>query len=102
MKVQVRLGMFETNSSSVHTLTMCSRKQLEDWKRGDIVYDGYNDDFVPIDELNEHDLSKLDNDMYYTYEGFYNSFGEDYETFERSQILDNGQEVIGFGYFGHD
>ena len=102
MKVQVRLGMFETNSSSVHTLTMCSRKQLEDWKKGDVVYDEDSNDFVPIDELNESDLAELDHETYYTYEGFYESFGEWYETFERRQILDNGQEVIGFGYFGHD
>ena len=35
MIFQVRQGVFETNSSSTHTLTICSKEDYEDWKRGD-------------------------------------------------------------------
>lgn len=35
MIFQVRQGVFETNSSSTHTLTICSKEDYEDWKHGD-------------------------------------------------------------------
>ena len=35
MIFQVRKGVFETNSSSTHTLTICSKEDYEDWERGD-------------------------------------------------------------------
>ena len=33
MKVSVRQGVFETNSSSVHTLTMCSDSEYKKWEK---------------------------------------------------------------------
>ena len=35
MILQVRQGVFETNSSSTHTLTICTKEDYEDWKHGD-------------------------------------------------------------------
>lgn len=32
MKKQIRRGVFETNSSSCHSLTMCSEKEYEKWE----------------------------------------------------------------------
>lgn len=37
MKRQVRRGVFETNSSSTHSLTMCSEEEFEAWKRRSII-----------------------------------------------------------------
>ena len=31
MKRQIRRGVFETNSSSTHSLTMCSEEEFEAW-----------------------------------------------------------------------
>lgn len=31
MKMQIRQGVFETNSSSVHSLTMCSSEEYKKW-----------------------------------------------------------------------
>ena len=33
MKIQVRRGVFETNSSSVHTLTIAKRSEYENGKK---------------------------------------------------------------------
>lgn len=35
MILQVRQGVFETNSSSTHTLTICTKEDYEDWEHGD-------------------------------------------------------------------
>ena len=46
MKVQVRRGVFETNSSSVHTLTICSKEDFDAWKAGKLAYAKYDDCFI--------------------------------------------------------
>ena len=38
MKRQIRRGVFETNSSSVHSLTMCSGEEYKKWENGEILY----------------------------------------------------------------
>lgn len=38
MKRQVRRGVFETNSSSTHSLTICTEEQFEAWKRGEVLF----------------------------------------------------------------
>ena len=60
MIFQVRQGVFETNSSSTHTLTICSKDDYDKWKRGDVFWlNGswhklYTDkDFVTPEELEE-------------------------------------------------
>lgn len=38
MKYSVRSHIFETNSSSVHSLTMCTEEEFNKWKSGDLFY----------------------------------------------------------------
>lgn len=38
MKRQIRRGVFETNSSSVHSLTMCTSSDYDKWKNGELVW----------------------------------------------------------------
>ena len=68
MILQIREGVFETNSSSTHTITICSEKTFDEWAKedSDIVYVGdsygfsFNGrDFVTKEEVLE--LAKEDN-----------------------------------------
>lgn len=43
---QVRSGVFETNSSSTHSLVICTEEEFEKWKRGEMLLDYYNDRLV--------------------------------------------------------
>ena len=36
---QVRRGVFETNSSSTHSITICTEDEYEKFKRGELMYD---------------------------------------------------------------
>ena len=47
MILQIREGVFETNSSSTHTITICSEKTFDEWTKedSDIVYVGDSYDF---------------------------------------------------------
>ena len=40
--LQIRHGVFETNSSSTHSITMCSKSEYEAWRNGDVyLNDGW-------------------------------------------------------------
>ena len=43
MKRQIRCGVFETNSSSVHSLTMCMESDYNRWSRENLFL--YKGDF---------------------------------------------------------
>ena len=64
MKQQIRLGVFETNSSSVHSLTMVEKPDYEKWKKGEILFSEYgcngDSEFLPADEAIEKNLSMFD------------------------------------------
>ena len=56
MKRQIRQGVFETNSSSVHTLTMCTNEEYVKWTNGELMYDSYSDKLVDVKlEITEQD-----------------------------------------------
>ena len=125
MKKQIRYGVFETNSSSVHSLTMCNGEDYKKWKDGKILYDKWNDCFITKDEAIEK-LKKLkwnsgelwypnvnwDNDdevdkvfkkeKIKTYDEFFDDYDYDYETFVDFYTTPNGEEVVAFGYYGSD
>lgn len=48
---QIRIGVFETNSSSTHTLVVCTDEELEKWKTGEMVYN-YREGFILPDNSN--------------------------------------------------
>lgn len=42
----IRIGTFETNSSSTHSITMCMEEEFEKWKNGELYYIPYDNEFV--------------------------------------------------------
>lgn len=94
MKVQVRRGLFETNSSSTHSITMCSESDFDMWRRGERVYDDYKEELVPPTDKTEGDS------RYYSFERFFDGYR--YETYSQSFTTEKGEKVIAFGYYGYD
>lgn len=37
--IQIRHGVFETNSSSTHSLTICTEEEFEKWVHGEMFFD---------------------------------------------------------------
>ncbi len=126
MKRQIRRGVFETNSSSVHSLTMCSQseydefekenmyierwgstlytkesliemfKELRDWRTKELKYSG-------VEWNNEEEFNRvLEETDYVIYEKYWDTVSEEYETFEDSYTGKDGNTVVAFGYYGHD
>ena len=118
MKVQIRQGVFETNSSSTHAVSVCTKTQWEDYKSGKLWLDN-NLDFLPAAEAEEYnnkliakekercekhgrkfDKSNYEDDLYHSYDDGYDGYS--YEWFNNHFKLDNGCEVVAFGYYGYD
>lgn len=115
----VRRGVFETNSSSTHSITLCSKEDYDKWKSGEVLKSGsnfitkeeaieslktdeyflrYNPDFDFTDEdaVNE----ALKEDDYITSDEY---FEDKYlENFKSTHITKNGEEIVAFGKYGRD
>ena len=50
---QVRQGVFETNSSSVHTITICSDEEYNAWTKGELLVNDYDGEFKHKDDINQ-------------------------------------------------
>ena len=50
MKNVIRYGVFETNSSSSHSLCVCTKEEYEKFKKGDLVLDTYESELIPRPE----------------------------------------------------
>ena len=122
MKEVVRRGLFETNSSSIHSITMCSDDEWSKWVNGETYFDRVCKKFYELNEDIERaracqswdeawDLYESDkrneyfHDCYHrflTYEEFNDWEYIDFETYDAEYTTDNGETVHAFGYYGHD
>ena len=98
---QIRRNVFETNSSSTHSLTMCTKSEFDKWVAGELVWDRWSGELVPITPEVEADMAKR-YPHHLTYDQF-NDWGYiSQETFEHNYTTPNGEQIVGFGYYGYD
>lgn len=68
---QIRRNVFETNSSSTHTLAICTEDEYKDWKDGKLLFNKWNETFVK----NSINITKQDRkeaeERYTLYKGKY-------------------------------
>lgn len=51
--ISVRRNVFETNSSSTHSITMCSEDKYNKWKNGELLYERWEGKFYTKAEIIE-------------------------------------------------
>ena len=103
MKIKDRRGVFETNSSSVHSITMCMQSDYEKWENGEFIYDRWGDALVPITDENAEIIKNSEDDDYLTFDEFWNDYDKlEYEKFKQTFTSQNGDTIVAFGYYGHD
>lgn len=129
MKYNIRTSIFETNSSSVHSITMCMKDDYTKWCNGELLmrdgqflekekaklknakdlvkYEGCSDDEIDRYLKDEIGLADLVNvlsisELWHSTEEDYDSIqNRGYEDFAESFTTPNGESVIAFGYFGN-
>lgn len=89
---QIRRGVFETNSSSVHSLTIVNKETFEKFKSGELKMT-WSKEFIDKShpDFEDEDIIEYDNLGY-----------GDYETFEKTHVTEGGETIVAFGYYGHD
>lgn len=102
MKIQVRRGVFETNSSSVHSLTLATGSDYDKWVKGELIYDRWNQKLVPITDKIREEREENEEMRYFTSDEFDDYVYMEYETFEKSMTTPSGEKVVAFGYYGYN
>ena len=114
MLKSVRLNVFETNSSSTHSLTLVSKEDYEAWKNGEYLIDEGDDlvtkeqaikelkeDYPDKDFDNEDVVNELLED--YCFKTYKEYFNDEYlETFTTRYTSKSGDEVVAFGKYGYE
>lgn len=102
---QVRHGIFETNSSSMHSLTFISDEEMEAFKCGELLFDTWGDVLVTREEAEMVERGRVN----YSGERFYNydnlsELGYYYggEAYCSTATLPDGHHANYICYYGHD
>jgi hypothetical protein len=126
MKRQIRRGVFETNSSSTHSLTMCSKSEYDEFEKGNMYIERWGSKLYTKEEMiekfkqitdwrtkelkyrgvdwdNDEEFNRvLEETDYVTHDKYWDTVSEEYETFEDSYTGKDGDTVIAFGYYGYN
>ena len=97
MKRQVRIGVFETNSSMTHSLTICTEEDFDKWEKGELLFDRYSDKLINASDIKEDDE---DDPQYITQDMFYDD--EYLESFTEYFTTPSGDRMVAFGNYGND
>lgn len=124
--INIRSGVFETNSSSTHSVAICMKDDYDAWVKGKLFFnDSYLKEFrdagtfidketaikLLVDSGYREDyLKSLDNDEFtkiieekgiYTHIG-YLEYNQYLEWFDVAYTTPAGEEVVAFGMYGYD
>ena len=122
MKRQIRQGVFETNSSSTHSLTMMMKSDYKRWEEENLyMYDGYAfgwDFNKPVKNTlytRDEAVAFLKNSKYYSGEEIDDDYlrdmdfisfddeGNEYlESFYNEFTTPSGETIVAFGEYGYD
>jgi len=94
---QIRIGTFETNSSSTHTLVIVSKEEWSKFKNGEMCFDTYRETLVNEKDKEEDEYG----DRYRDFMG-YGEYTEDMDEFCVTHKTPNGEEIVVFGYYGYN
>ena len=125
--IQIRRNVFETNSSSTHSITMCMKNDYDLWIHDKVWFiDTYEAKFLPWDELIEYitktrhvdidDIETIKRDYaegymervedmladyaIYTYSSWLDKKCSEFENFMSEFKTPNGETVVSYGYYG--
>lgn len=85
---QIRSGVFETNSSSTHSLTICTAEEFEKWKSGELLFDRYDECLTERKSIIDVNIEEA-KDYYNSTKGQYWKDWDQLSDKERDQYYNN-------------
>ena len=100
--IQIRQGVFETNSSSTHALAICTQEEWDKLQSGEYLVNEYSiNEIINKDDPNAiNDDPENWNEWYITYDELYNQ--SSFEFFNNHFTTPSGDEMVAWGYYGYD
>jgi|GEM_PF-5700764 hypothetical protein len=95
---QVRRSVFETNSSSTHSITICTEDEYEKFKRGELMYDSWGEKLVPKSSI----LTEGEDGQYCTYENLGDNRWYSLDVYSHRFTTPSGDKMVAFGTYGRD
>lgn len=110
----IRRCVFETNSSSTHSIVMCSKEEYDKWENGETCLIPYNkgrfitknealnilsEDEIDINKYDSIDEAFSDNEIY-TYDSYFDDYRLD--SFYEEYMTPSGDTIVAFGKYGYD
>lgn len=120
--IKVRCGVFETNSSSVHSMIMCNDKEYKKLDNRELFIHPWNESLMTFDEVvsryykdcsryeaeqfkqmpREEQIKVIEEcDIAYSLEGWLHRH-EYCESFEQTYQTGSGEIIHAVGYYGND
>ena len=119
MKRLFRCGVFETNSSAVHSLVVLSNDEYEEWKKNELyVRSGYSNKLYTFEEVfaDVNEFGSYDDDLrlgnmdeinealnscgYYKYEDWFNTYDDNADYCHYT--TKHGDEIVICSRYGYD
>lgn len=94
--ISIRRNVFETNSSSTHSICICTEEDYKKFKEGEKLWDYCSDELVDVNEVPEEERD--------TYEyRFYGDVKDDeyLKWYEKHFTTPSGDKMVAFGNYGH-
>lgn len=95
---QVRRSVFETNSSSTHSITICTEDEYEKFKRGELMYDKWNEELVAYSLL----TIEAEEERYCTYDNLGENEWYTLDVYSHRFTTPSGDKMVAFGTYGRD
>jgi len=98
---QIRVGVFETNSSSTHSLTIVPEEDYEKWVAGELLFDRSKEVLVPLPEgyKEKEESGDWEDDDLQTFDAYNQNEKED---FVQKFTTKSGDKIVAFGQYGYD
>lgn len=115
MKV-IRFRVFETNSSSTHSLCICTQDEFDAWQKGQLYYDSWNEKMVAEKDIpsEARELINLDEDADENQDRYdeirdakssyqTRDYEEEYlEWYKKTFTTPSGDRMVAFGWYGNN
>lgn len=105
MKMTIRNGIFETNSSMTHSLVICTKEEMEKWKAGELFLRRWGDELISKEEMDEEIALETyrEREDFSSYDEFMSDYGHwelehDYGEFKTP----SGDEMCWVAAYGRD
>ena len=124
---QIRRNVFETNSSSTHSITICSEDEYTKWKNGEMFFNRWTEELITMEKYNEEiakfkeEFEKIycdyewkdektkqealeewlnEDKTYYSYEEYEDAI--ELETYVEKYTTPKGEKIVAFGCYGYE